>query len=334
MRVLEISIVIILMLATFYVIIDVTADAAERTGKAAAEEACKAVNMFVQGTENDAVNRASLRACRTIDLEALPLKGEKKEDVLKDIGQHIDKTWDIFLKGSKESYFGDNNLWDSEKQCMILYTFTIKKDVGTAIPMGELIQYLKTTPYKVADTSDGCAGSEGGFCKPTCNADERRVKALKTCAPDSKGNAQQCCMPSSVYNSCEAHNGDCLPTQSYPEKIAYPGWNCARNGYSCYVGKKNYQSYLDYVYFDGGTVGFDEAEPLYPQNFRANGEKRAVTYAIVFASRVTQSASIGNSLIHLTLWSNTPGAPTNTNGVILAPLDKVKNACNVQTRDS
>ena len=271
------------------------------------ENACKIANQLGQQTGVDTIRDNALKACSVIDLGNLPEKkyDNTKTGLMKNIADKVAKTWDIWLEGVKENYF-DSNWFSSEQRCFIQYTFNIKKGLDP-ISKIELEEYLHDTLYKIADTSDRCAGTNGGYCKKECEPDETKIEASKECI----GEKGYCCLKKT---KCESRGGTCSKTCS-GDKTFYKNWPCEL-GKMCCIDNSNYVTYLDYVQANTGAV--DIYGKLYPQDFKQGNRKISETYAIVFVSKTT------------TWFPGLGEKEKDVNKVVITPLNLVSGKCAVQ----
>ena len=282
------------------------------------EEACKVMNQISGKTDINLAQKAAIKGCSNINLGVLPMKryNQNKEGVMKNIADKIAKAWDIWREGTQENNFAgtmwpaEGTIYQDRQRCFIQYRFEIKKGIDP-IKSVELLEYLNDNLYHIDDTSDRCAGTDGGYCREVCPDGERKVNAVKTCI----GEENTCCLKK---ETCESKGGTCEEACGSGRRFySNHEWTCEKDDICC-VDNSNYISYLNYIQANTGSVRIET--DLLPQDFSKDKDKISETYAIVFSSRTTVFLE--------------PEEKDNVNNILIAPLDKVHKYCNPVTPTS
>jgi len=155
----------------------------------------------------------------------------------------------MWLEGSEENTF---RKFPGEEQCFICYEFLIEEDIGS-INFNDLATSMDE-PFFIADASDKCDDSRGGFWRSNCDEDEEPVNSKK----NKKG--ETCCVQKNILNHCEDRGGKCFtPTddQKTPEGFPYTNnkWTCSGNQ-KCFAKGDNRYTYTRYI-TEFGRLGGD-----------------------------------------------------------------------------
>lgn len=314
----QLIVTLALVIAGFFVILEVIREKVLGEADIATKEmACELMNELSGNTDLNTLQKASMRACTTIDLGNLPMRGyeKSKKGIMENIADKIARAWKIWREGRQENNFAgtmwgvDGTIHRDIQRCFPQYTFGIKKGLEP-IDKDEFIEYLNDNLYKIDDTSDRCAGIKGGFCQKECEPDEKKVEAAKTCI----GEKGICCLKSTP---CESKGGECEEPPCSAGKTSYTNlkWGCGA-GKICCIDDNNYVTYNQYIQANTGYIRV-ETPTFYPQDYKtASGEKKSETYAIVFSSRTTVALEFEEE--------------KNVNNILIAPLDKVSDYCIIQ----
>jgi hypothetical protein len=358
--VMELIIWIALLVLSGFLIITMWTNFVSKAEPAAAEKLCEAFNAARAATQVEKAGFLKFNvipdACKPIDLGAIPQKGypETAEGAKANIAKLTTKCWDMYLKGTKPNIFASWGISGlSNAPCQTCYTFTLKK--GIKFSMADLENYIMNTNYLVEDSSNRCAltdtGYSGGYCRQTCNSDEKEASSASTKRCLELGKNGKCCIQKDSKNECQNKGGICkVACDEMTEKpyIAAFGWKCPENQLCC-VGSKDYYSYLDYIQFYGGSGAVAAPKEMnfvplqqYAIAFVSPQDKR-FTWDSVFKVTVTAAGAVAAGVFLTpmtgvavatagTYWvsQSAEKVKDHTSIIEIMPLEFVSTTCNLQ----
>lgn len=287
-------VIIIVGIASFFLIAGVLGWWAKGQKGEAAEAACYTTNAFNVGVlpQTSRAVGVEFKGCQTVDKQDIPSDAykdspeyvDRKEAAKAQIAAMVAQCWKNWLSGIRDengenedvlaTSYGDLG---NDKACFVCNTFSLDKKTGE-IKREELSHYLAGTPYIINDPSDKCAASGGGFCYDECPTGFPRVDlSSKKCKI-----GQKCCLAADSRDECVNKGGACREDWQVDfavegDKIwaRYNKWKCRKG--NCYVKQENFFSYVDYVQRSGGPGMIVFSKSVIDNNLNPGFQ-----YAVVF----------------------------------------------------
>lgn len=271
----------------------------------------------------------------------LPLKGNKKEDFMRDLNSLVASCWYQFNDGNT-----CDDLWDSfisvdfgKRDCFICYTFDMKELKDTDKVTDTEFHYWMNTNLKLVEEADDNCYNQGGYCTDDEDTFRSNYRAeyggnemyfnCKTNQECKERDQEKdiCCF--SRY-SCLNKGGRCEDKDflDKPENKAkykkYNTWRCP-GGKECFVDAKNYYTHLDYVQRYGESGNLFITNP----DFQPHSNIYAVTFINKVEKEFVESVFgyLGPGLIknYFELFKNEQ-IPT----IIISKLDDIENHCKIE----
>lgn len=267
-------IMIIAVVASVIIILWVLKSSASKVDEELQVDLCRISNEILVGTEEASpwyLHGHSPRVCSTIwrtdkDLQIPTAKYKEKyaneneadkKAAEAEVMDLIAKCWYEWLEGSDPDVFpkegiGPMGRWWGGEGCYICYAFKLSEKVE-GFNFENLQKSMENRPYTALDSSSKCT-TNGGFlidgeeCPSTINGIEGGWK--KASLKDGK----VCCVRENVLDECENKGGKCSDKPDGEFEYEYNKWSCSETNQKCYVTKKNYLSYYDYI-TKGGVRG-------------------------------------------------------------------------------